>query len=185
MKNILFCSIIYISFSIAQNSNLYINGNSSLEILEGSKICVDDISVMEGSFLWAYDYGQIKESDCTVVLTPTGNGTITLPVEINDSESLPKKLEIEKVFPNPFNPFTSIKYGIPKSSAVKIFVYNIQGQLIKILYDNHQEAGWYTIRWDGLLDNGTIAPAGVYLMKIIITSNKTADFKSIKISLIK
>lgn len=185
MKNILLCSIACISFSIAQNSNIEVDGNSSLEIFIGSKICVDEISLMSGSSLWAYDYGQIKESDCTVILTPTGNGNITLPVEIDESESLPTKFEIEKVFPNPFNPVTNIKYGIPAGSAVKIVIYNIQGHLVKILYDDYQEAGWYTITWDGSLGDGTIAPAGVYLMKIINTSNKITNFKSIKISLVK
>ena len=185
MKNILFCSIVFISLSIAQNSNLEIDGNSSLEVFEGSKICVDDLSVMSGSSLWAYDYGQIKESDCTIVLTPTGNGTVTLPVEVSDSESLPTKFVIEDAFPNPFNPTTNIKYGIPDRSIVKIVLYNIQGHLIKILYDDYQEPGWYTIAWDGLLNDGTMAPAGVYLVKITNTSNSTTNFKSTKISLIK
>lgn len=170
---------------LSQNSQVDIDGNSKLELLEGSKICADEVTVQNGSTIWAYDYGQIKYSDCTVVLTPTGNGTVTLPVEFSDAISLPSQFTIDTAYPNPFNPTTHIKYGISEESGVKIVLYNIQGHMIRELYNGHQEAGWYTTTWDGLLQSGEIAPAGIYLMKIINTTNSKTEFKSIKISLIK
>lgn len=185
MKNILIVLLCITAQLLAQQSNIDIDGNSNLELFEGSKICVDDLIVQNGSSLLAYDYGQVKKSDCTVILTPTGSGTVTLPIEIFDSDALPTQFTIETAYPNPFNPVTNIKYGIPEWSVVKILLFDIRGHLIRELYNEYQEAGWYTITWDGLLKNGTIAPAGVYLMKIINTDNSTTNFKSIKISLIK
>lgn len=186
MKYVILAIFLYLTPSIfAQTSQVDIDGNSALEIFEGSKICADEVSVQNGSTLWAYDYGQIKHSDCTVILTPTGSGTITLPIEILDSVALPTEFAIETAFPNPFNPTTNIKYGIPERSSVKIVLFNVQGQIINTLFDNSQEAGWYTITWNGLLTDGNIAPAGIYFMKILSSSNNKTDFKTIKISLIK
>lgn len=186
MKNKIIILCLLLSHPVlSQTSQVDIDGNSKLEIIEGSKICADKITVQNGSTLWAYDYGQILEGDCTVILTPTGSGTITLPVEIVDSVTLPTEFIIETAFPNPFNPTTNIKYGLPERGDVKIVLFNIQGQIINTIFDHSQEAGWYTIAWNGLLNNGKIAPAGIYFMKIFLQSDIRAEFKSIKISLIK
>ena len=186
MKYVILAIFLYLTPNIfAQTSQVDIDGNSALELFEGSKICADEVTVQNGSTLWAYDYGQIKHSDCTVILTPTGSGTITLPIEISDTVALPTEFTIETAFPNPFNPTTNIKYGVPERGIVKIVLFNIRGQIINTLFNNTQEAGWYTIAWNGLLNNGKTAPAGIYIMKILLSSNTKTDFKTIKISLIK
>ena len=51
-------------------------------------------------------------------------------------------------FPNPFNPQTTITYQLPKASEVKLTVYNTAGQLVKVLVDEHTEAGHHTLLWD-------------------------------------
>lgn len=165
----------------AQTSNLDIDGNSAVELTEGAKICVNDITVQLGSSFTAYDYGQVKESDCTTTLTPSGDGTVTLPVELSDIESLPTVLTLNPAYPNPFNPMTTIHYGIPDARDVSIMIYDIKGRKVATLFHNEQEAGWYEITWNGLLTNGSLAPAGMYFYKIIAGD----EIKTSKISLIK
>jgi len=178
-----FILIIYFSFAyiFAQESNLDIDGNSRLELFESSKICVDDINVHTGSSLTAYDYGQIKEGDCTAILTPDGDGNITLPVEITDIENLPTKFTIQPAYPNPFNPSTTIRYGIPNTQEVTISIYDLRGRLVSILFKAEQQVGWYEITWNGVLNNGSLAPAGMYIYKIIAGN----EIKTSKISLVK
>ena len=166
---------------IAQDSNLDIDGNSGLELFEGSKICVDDINVHTGSSLTAYNPGQIKDGDCTAVVTPGGGGNITLPVEITDIDTQPTKFTIEPAYPNPFNPSTTIRYGIPKTEEVTISIYDLRGRLVSNLYKAEQYAGWYEITWNGQINNGSLAPAGMYIYKIIAG----AEIKTSKISLVK
>ena len=50
--------------------------------------------------------------------------------------------------PNPFNPSTTISYGIVKTGYVSLEVYNIMGQKIATLYDGQRDAGTYSVRWD-------------------------------------
>lgn len=61
-------------------------------------------------------------------------------------------------YPNPFNPSTTIRYGISGRSHVLLTVFNALGQLVEVLQNGEQEAGYYQIRFDG-----THLPSGMYL----------------------
>lgn len=79
---------------------------------------------------------------------------------------LPKSLELFQNYPNPFNPTTTIKYQLPKSTEVSLKIYNLLGQLVRILIDEKQMAGNYSIIWDGKNDNGQLVTSGVYMCRI-------------------
>jgi hypothetical protein len=176
--------IIIASLSVAilkAQSSVNINGNSAIELLENNTICVDTITVQNGSSFTAYDYTQVKKGDCTTLLTPGGGGDITLPVEIDNTESLPTQFIIEPAFPNPFNPSTTIRYGIPYHSEVSISIYDLMGRLVITLFEGEQMGGWYEITWDGLFDDRKIAAAGMYFYKITAGN----EVKTSKITLVK
>ena len=52
-------------------------------------------------------------------------------------------------FPNPFNPVTSIRFGLHEPGHVRLTVYDVSGRLIRTLVDNPLEAKSYDITWDG------------------------------------
>lgn len=64
--------------------------------------------------------------------------------------NLPAKFALSQNYPNPFNPSTTIKFTIPRSSHVKLTVYNILGQKIKMLADKFYNAGKYSINFSGM-----------------------------------
>lgn len=64
-------------------------------------------------------------------------------------------------YPNPFNPSTTMSFYIPKPSPAKLQVFNIQGQLIDILFDEFSQAGYYAVDWSPQ-DIGS----GIYFYKI-------------------
>jgi len=53
------------------------------------------------------------------------------------------------IFPNPFNPATSISYYIPENGNVQIALYNIAGQQIAELVNEYQYPGEYAVIFDG------------------------------------
>ncbi len=60
------------------------------------------------------------------------------------------------IFPNPFNPETTIEYVIPRTSHVKVDIFTILGQHVKSLVDEVQTAGLYRVRFStGSLSSGT------------------------------
>jgi hypothetical protein len=161
--------MIFASLSVTilkAQSSINIDGNSAIVLLENNTVCVDTITVQNGSSFTAFDYNQVKKGDCTTLLTPGGGGDITLPVEIDNTESLPMQFTIEPAFPNPFNPSTTIRYGIPYSVEVSISIYDLKGRLVKTLFNGEQMGGWYEITWNGSLGDGKTAPAGLYFYRI-------------------
>ena len=68
--------------------------------------------------------------------------------------------------PNPFNPKTSIEYGIPEEAQVRLVVYNAMGQRIRTLVDVYQPIGFHQVVWDGRDDGGQLVSGGVYFCRL-------------------
>jgi hypothetical protein len=79
---------------------------------------------------------------------------------------IPKSLVLAQNCPNPFRQLTRINYGVPKSMAVSIKVYNTVGQLVKTLVNGTHKPGFYQTSWDGLDMAGRKAGEGVYMMRL-------------------
>ncbi len=69
-------------------------------------------------------------------------------------------------YPNPFNPTTTISYSLPEEGNVRIEVYNIKGQKVKQLINEHKESGHHTIKWNGTDENNKSVGSGVYFYKV-------------------
>lgn len=84
-------------------------------------------------------------------------------------------------YPNPFNPETTITYTLDEATAVKVSIFNLQGQEIRILFEGTQSAGEHNVRWDGTLANGETASSGTYIYRIDaggkVTTNRMVFMK--------
>ena len=76
---------------------------------------------------------------------------------------LPEQFSLSQNYPNPFNPETTIQYQLPKICDVKLSIYNVNGEMIKKLVDETQNAGYYYTNWHGTDKSGNKVPSGVYL----------------------
>jgi hypothetical protein len=74
-----------------------------------------------------------------------------------------------KIFPNPFDQSTVINYSIPEQCNISLKVFDIDGRLIKVLFDGKQRRGSYSVLWHGDNDAGNQVNAGMYFIKF--TSN--------------
>jgi hypothetical protein len=67
----------------------------------------------------------------------------TVSVDDNNNQ-LPSKFALSEAYPNPFNPSTNVKFSIAKAGNISLKVYNIAGELVKVVADNvYKEAGEY------------------------------------------
>ena len=91
------------------------------------------------------------------------------------------KFELEQNSPNPFNPETIIRYQLEKSTMIRLEIYNIVGELIKVLVNENQNAGYHAVRWNGRDDFNNSVASGIYIYIF-----KTKDFmQSRKLVLLK
>ena len=87
----------------------------------------------------------------------------TQSYDINFSDRvLPVKTELSGSYPNPFNPTTSINYGLEKDGHVEIMIYDAAGRLVEELVNGHQEGGSYSITW-----NASNQASGMYFAKMV------------------
>lgn len=149
----------YRSTNAGTTWSLWNNGMPKATIITELK-GVDSLSINGKYYIIAGTYGRSIWSREVSGDDPTG---IT-------SNEIPSKFSLSQNFPNPFNPITTIKYSLPKSSTVKLHVYNITGKLVSVLVNNKQPAGEYEINFSG----NEIA-SGVYFYKI-----DTEGFSEIK-----
>jgi hypothetical protein len=68
--------------------------------------------------------------------------------------------------PNPFSPWTQIRYSIRTPARVTLGIYDVSGRLVNRLVDADHEAGDYVAVWDGTTDGGGQAAAGVYFYRL-------------------
>ncbi len=74
---------------------------------------------------------------------------------------LPTTYVLGHNYPNPFNPSTTIRYGLPLRSHVLLTVYNTLGQQVAQLVNGDMEAGYHEVKFDG-----SHLASGVYLYRM-------------------
>lgn len=73
-----------------------------------------------------------------------------------------------QVYPNPFNPQTSFRFKLKDQAAVKLQIFNLNGQLVRTLADEDLTPGVYQRRWNGRDQKGRPAASGLYFYRLQI-----------------
>jgi hypothetical protein len=101
-----------------------------------------------------------------------------------ESNVIPANFTLYQNNPNPFNMSTNISYDVPdlgRAISVKLYLYNVKGQLIRKLEDQTRQAGHYSVEWNGTDDFGEIVSSGIYFYKFmadnIVMTKKLALMK--------
>ena len=83
------------------------------------------------------------------------------------SAVIPDEYILVQNFPNPFNPTTTIRYGLPESSDVSLMIYDVRGQVIQSPRSGLQSAGWYDVVWNGTTSEGKQISTGIYFARLV------------------
>ncbi len=86
------------------------------------------------------------------------------------NENIPSNYLLSQNFPNPFNPYTTIKFDVPVAGLIKLSVYDILGREIEVLANENLTAGSYSVNW-----NASNYPSGIYFYRM-----ETREFSETK-----
>ncbi len=92
---------------------------------------------------------------------------------INNEEFTINNYKLFQNYPNPFNPTTKIGYRLKKRGYVKLYVYDIKGELIATLVNKDQEGGYYEVNFNAS-GNPRIhnLASGVYIYQIMVRNEQ-------------
>lgn len=123
-------------------------------------VCKADSVVDLKFWLGNNDPTNVYMDSIVVVETPTE------AVDGFSPAAIPDGFALEQNYPNPFNPVTSISYRLAEPSGLKLEVYNIQGQLVRTLFNGQCNAGQHRVTWNGLdMDNQPVS-SGIYIYRM-------------------
>ena len=95
--------------------------------------------------------------------------TATLVTDIEQgkiSDDLPSEFDLSQNYPNPFNPSTTIRYSLPEQSDIVLEIFNINGQLVRILANGLQQPGYHSVVWDGTNGAAIRVSSGIYFYRL-------------------
>lgn len=96
-------------------------------------------------------------------------------IEEDNNITGPQLTQLLSAYPNPFNPDITIPYKLVENNSVEISIFNIKGQKVRSFIRNNQEAGDYSIYFDGKNSHGETLSSGIYFYKM-----KTDNYFSTK-----
>lgn len=95
-----------------------------------------------------------------------GGGASQPEVEIVPEESVVKRTELLRPYPNPFNPTATIEFALKNASHVRLSIYDVRGCLVADLENGTLEAGRHVRHWTGENRAGQRVASGVYFAQL-------------------
>jgi hypothetical protein len=116
----------------------------------------------------SYDYG----INPLLIVVEEQTGT-------DPADDMPPTYFLANNYPNPFNPVTTITYGIDRRASVTLRIYDVSGRLVRTLVNEMQEPGnRYTVTWDGRNGFGRNVSSGIYFCRLT-TGTRTSTRKMV------
>ncbi len=81
--------------------------------------------------------------------------------DVAEVAGVPEAYVLEANYPNPFNPQTTIRFGMPESAQVRLMVYDVLGRPVRVLVDGTRAAGTHEV----IFEAGDL-PSGTYLVRL-------------------
>lgn len=158
---------------------IWLHGRDGEPALASDRLVVDDQS--------AYEFRDRLVGDMLTFFIKTGGGSGVLgplhiddiylentsstnlsnpansPTDVTPTSSLLPSLT---VYPNPFNPRTTISFDLPFAQKVEVTIHDLAGRMIVSLIAGELAAGKHALIWKGRNRRGHEVPTGLYLVRL-------------------
>ncbi len=113
-------------------------------------------------------YGRLPDGgNKWLVMPPTPGASNKTETQVADREAtIPINFELRQNYPNPFNASSRIQFNLPASCHATLKIFNLLGQVIKILMDGKLSAGFHIRDWNGLDEWGNPVTSGTYFYQL-------------------
>jgi hypothetical protein len=190
-------SKLYFGVSVPANESVYYQlppkppaGAFDIRFDTNLKIAKDfghiEILNNEENLLISTEFKNLQDSHWDWVITTQGgreyilaenslielNGQVT-GLTLKKIERIPDQYSLSQNYPNPFNPVTTLDFTIPEQGNVDLIVFDLLGNEIRKLIQNNLSAGFHTVQWDGMDNNGNLLSAGCYFYQLKVSSSNS------------
>jgi hypothetical protein len=149
---------------VTRMSNIELNGGFT-------EIWYPDVVVEDEGIMQLY-FQQIPEEAMSVDVTEPGEteginfNDLTNSLADDENSLLPQQFELSSIYPNPFNPTTTITYNVPHRDRVKIEIFDILGRSVATLLDEIKSPGSYRVEWNGKNRFEQAVSSGIYIARL-------------------
>ncbi len=135
--------------------------DSTIYLMNTVNMILEDLTLFpaDTTILWSVSVSDPDDSTVTALNAPFS--FCVTHIEVSLAERFPEDYVLLPCYPNPFNPQTTISFGLPEKSFVKISVFDLNGKHIKTLLNNMIAAGFHKVNW-----NAGDMPSGIYIIAI-------------------
>ena len=143
-----------------------------------SNPCVQAVSSTNGYFIHIEQSYYVRTNPSVYAkLTDAINENILPVTGIRyTKEKIPSRSELISVYPNPFNPNTTIRYNVIENSLVTLKIYDALGREVEIAVEKQLPIGNYYFGFDG-----SQKPSGIYYARIQFSNySQTVKFTLLK-----
>jgi hypothetical protein len=124
-------------------------------------VYVDIAPVVQNATYWYWIEDVSTDGETTL------HDPITLLIPFEDTPITPESYGLNQNYPNPFNPSTSISFALGEDSNVELIIYNVKGEKVKTIFNDHIYADQInSVVWNGVDADGKQVSSGVYFYKL-------------------
>ncbi len=118
--------------------------------------------------IFAFNSMYISTEQQILVENATTTNPVNIVLQVSGSEEDVQRANplTASNTPNPFNPETIINFSLPEKGNIEVAVYNVKGQKIATLANEHYNAGEHNLTWHGKDSTGKAVGSGIYFYRI-------------------
>jgi flagellar hook assembly protein FlgD len=80
--------------------------------------------------------------------------------------------ELMQNYPNPFNASTTVSFRLEARDWVRLYVTNLNGQILRTLVDGMLDSGKHQVQWDGTNQMQNVVSSGIYFVHLIVSDKR-------------